>query len=91
LHVTEQNESSGYHRLPIPKGVFGEGSKITEEAAEFADALDQVNPVMALCELADLVGAIEGFLKKHHPTINIDDLITMADATRRAFESGQRS
>lgn len=86
-----KKQPTGYHRKAIPKGVFGEGSKVIEEAAEFADALDQVNPVMALCELSDLIGAIQGYLTKYHPSVTIDDLITMADATRRAFESGQRS
>ncbi len=31
----------GYHLREIPKGVYGEASKILEEAAEFGEALEQ--------------------------------------------------
>jgi hypothetical protein len=42
-----------------------------------------------LCELADLIGAIEAYtLNKHN--ITLDDVIKMKKATKRAFESGSR-
>lgn len=79
-----------YHKTRIPKGVIGEHSKITEECLEFMDAVNQDNQVLVLCELADLVGAVQAFLAKHHPTITLSDLETMAEATKSAFESGER-
>lgn len=84
------DEILGYHKAKIARGVYGEDSKIYEEVDEFADALDQNAQVMALVELADVIGAIEGWLEKHHPSITINDLVAMAAITRRAFETGKR-
>jgi N-acyl-D-aspartate/D-glutamate deacylase len=84
------DEILGYHKAKIARGVYGEDSKIYEEVDEFADALDQNAQVMALVELADVIGAIEGWLEKNHPSITINDLVAMAAITRRAFESGKR-
>lgn len=84
------DEISGYHKAKINRGVFGDDSKIYEEIDEFADALDQDVSIMALVELSDVIGAIEGWLEKNHPTITINDLIAMSAITRRAFESGHR-
>ncbi len=81
----------GYHIKDIEKGVLGEASKIREETEEFLDALDQESSVMALVELSDLIGAIHAYLRKHHPSIKIDDLIKMSDITARAFISGHRT
>lgn len=81
----------GYHLKPIPKGSYGEASKITEENLEFLDALKQKNPVMALVELSDQIGAIAGWLENNHPSISFDDLIVMNEATKRAFQNGHRS
>lgn len=80
----------GYHLTPIAKGVVGEASKVLEEAQEFIDAVDQGVSIMALVELADLVGAAESYLAKHHPTMTLDDLKSMSAVTRRAFENGKR-
>jgi gamma-glutamylcyclotransferase (GGCT)/AIG2-like uncharacterized protein YtfP len=80
-----------YHLKPIPKGVFGEASKIEEETLEFLDALKQNNDIMAIIELSDQIGAVRGWLAKHHPTITLDHLITMNDATTRSFVNGHRS
>jgi hypothetical protein len=79
---------AGYHIADIPRGQFGESSKIMEEAFEFNDAIMQGNPVMALCELSDLVGAIKGYLKNKHPSITFDHLIKMQEATSRVHEAG---
>lgn len=80
----------GYHKNAIARGVFGDDSKIYEEIDEFADALDQGVKVMALVELSDVIGAIKGYLAKHHPSITLDDLIAMAEVTERAFTAGAR-
>lgn len=79
----------GYHVRQIEKGVLGYHSKIKEEFEEFEDALEQGNPVMALVELSDMIGAIEEYALKHH-NITLDQLINMTRATQRAFKSGGR-
>lgn len=81
---------SGYHLREIKRGEFGEVSKITEEYDEFIESLEQKNPVMALVELSDLIGAIEGYTLRHHK-ITLDDLLALKNATKRAFESGHRT
>lgn len=80
----------GYHLTHIPRGQYGEASKIIEECMEFEDALDQNCKLMALVELSDLVGAIKGYLHFNHPTLSLKDLEDMAFVTKRAFESGDR-
>ena len=80
----------GYHKAKIPKGQLGEFSKIKEEVLELEDALDQNNHIMALVELSDLYGAIKLYLEKHHPSIKIEDLKEMNDATARSFMIGHR-
>ena len=82
--------SVGYHLEDIPKGIVGEPSKVLEETLEFMDAINQGVDLMALIELADLYGAMESYLQKHHPTISMDALKSMSDVTRRAFASGRR-
>lgn len=82
---------AGYHSKDIPKGKFGEASKIKEECLEFEDAIEQGNKVMALVELSDLLGAIEGYLKSEYDNkITLQDLKIMSDVTRRVFETGHR-
>lgn len=80
----------GYHVREIPRGEFGEISKIQEEWEEFIDSIGQGNHLMALMELSDLFGAIEAWLSQYHPSITIRDLLKMTDATRRAFLDGTR-
>jgi hypothetical protein len=82
---------AGYHLDEIPRGEFGELSKVYEEIAELADAEEQGAKLMLLQELSDVIGAIEGYLTKHHPSITLDDLIKMKAITTRAFESGART
>lgn len=80
----------GYHLREIKKGVLGESSKIAEELEELFDAEEQDAKLMALCELADLYGAINAYIDKHHPTITMADLAKMDALTRRAFKEGRR-
>ena len=80
----------GYHIDEIPRGTFGESSKILEEVLELIDAEKQGIRVMQLCELSDILGAIEGFLRAKFPGMSIEDLLAMENVTRRAFENGHR-
>lgn len=81
----------GYHLRAVKRGTLGDFSKIEEEVDELRESIEQCNPIMALLELSDLLGAMRAYLAKHHPTINLVDLMTMDNATRRAFASGQRT
>lgn len=83
--------SNGYHIANIPKGEYGEVSKIEEEIAELKDAASQGSKIMELVELSDIYGAIEGYLRKYHPGILMKDLKDMAGITRRAFQNGSRT
>jgi hypothetical protein len=80
----------GFHLNDITKGVVGEFSKIKEEFQEAEDAFEQGNKMLLLIELSDMVGAIERFLNKQIPGLQIEDLVAMAHATNRAFDSGIR-
>ncbi len=84
-------KQAGYHVKKIAPGQFGELSKIQEEIEEAFDAEEQGNKLMVLVELADIIGAIDGYLAlKFKNTLTVQDLVKMAEATRRAFENGHR-
>lgn len=78
----------GYHKREIQKGVIGELSKIKEEFDELIDAAEQNNKVLIICELTDLIGAIEEYAKKFNLTL--DDLKDFSDLTKSAFKEGKR-
>jgi phosphoribosyl-ATP pyrophosphohydrolase len=78
----------GYHRVEIEKGEIGEVSKITEEYQELIDAYMQSDKVMIVCELTDLIGAIEEYAKKFNLTL--EDLKKFSDKTKSAFLEGKR-
>lgn len=80
---------SGYHITPIPRGVYGQASKIEEEFLEFKDALLQSNKLMSLIELSDLIGAVEAYAENNGSSLS--DLLIMLEATKRAFNDGTRS
>lgn len=80
----------GYHLQKIAKGDLGEVSKIREELCELEDAMQQGVKIMALIELADMMGAVEAFLAKHFPGITMEDLSKMSTVTKRAFINGHR-
>jgi hypothetical protein len=79
----------GYHRNKIEKGTIGKPSKIREEFEEFIDAHEQGNPVMELVELSDIIGAIELYAS-HQYNISLEELIVMKNATKSAFQDGDR-
>ena len=80
---------AGYHNKSIKRGQFGEFSKIQEEFQELEDAIEQDAKIMALCEIADLYGAIEAFITKHY-NMTMDDVIKMNELTKQAFNDGTR-
>lgn len=86
----DQPDGPGYHLATIPRGEFGEVSKVIEEALELQDAMMQSCRVMALVEASDLLGALDGMLQKNFPGFNIMDLWAMTKVTQRAFENGHR-
>lgn len=81
---------AGYHIRNIQKGEIGELSKVFEEVEEALDAETQGSKVMVLVELSDMLGAIEAYLEKHHPGMQLTDLMIMSNITRRVFREGHR-
>ncbi len=79
----------GYHTREIEKGVFGEFSKVEEEWEELLDARLQDGKILELCELADLYGAIDGYVKAKF-NLSIEDVAKMSRMTTSAFEEGSR-
>jgi len=79
----------GYHKTEIPKGTLGEFSKIEEEFNELRDAHSQSNKVLEICELSDMLGAIEAYAAKWN--LSLADLEQMQKSTASAFNDGQRS
>lgn len=78
----------GYHKRTIEKGVIGEFSKIREEFEELTDAEEQKCKGLIICELCDLVGAIEEYAKKYN--MSLEDLKQFSDMTKSAFKEGLR-
>ena len=78
----------GYHISEIPKGVIGEFSKITEEYEELLDAHNQKDTILELCEITDLIGAIEEYLKNFN--ITLEDAIEFSNKTKQAFKENKR-
>lgn len=79
----------GYHLRTIPKAPFGTSAKVVEEALELVDAHKQAAKIMALCECADIVGAVRAYVDREGG--DFADIRRMADITSRAFASGRRS
>lgn len=78
----------GYHTREIKKGSLGETSKIREELEELEDAELQGIRILAICELADLYGALEA--KALNMGVTMQDLRQMSEATKSAFLDGSR-
>lgn len=79
----------GYHQSQIIKGVLGEYSKIREEFDELTDAINQNDSVLAICELTDLIGAIEAYSYPKY-NLTIEDLVKFSRKTKEAFKEGKR-
>jgi NTP pyrophosphatase (non-canonical NTP hydrolase) len=79
----------GYHINKIKKGVLGEFSKIQEEFEELSDAVQQEDKILQLCELSDLIGAIECFVESKL-FMSLDDLIRFSNKTKSAFKENKR-
>lgn len=79
----------GYHTRTIKKGELGEFSKVEEEIEELMDAAQQGVHPLIICELADLIGAIEAFAEKRY-NLSLDDLIKFKELTKSAFKEGKR-
>lgn len=79
----------GYHLREIEKGVLGEFSKIKEEFEELEDAFLQKDNILILCELSDLVGAIDLFVNKNY-NLQISDVLAFANKTKESFKEGKR-
>ncbi len=78
----------GYHKVEIEKGVLGEFSKIREEFEELSDAVNQGDNILILCELSDMYGAMEEYLKKWN--LNMNALEVFSNKTKSAFRDGKR-
>lgn len=78
----------GYHKIKIEKGEIGEFSKIREEFEELQDAVGQGDSLLTLCELSDLFGAMEAYIKRWNLTM--EDLKSFSDKTKEAFKEGSR-
>ena len=59
--VTPPHAEPGYHVKQIQRGIYGQISKIIEEAEELKDAAEQGVKLLVHQELADLYGAIDAF------------------------------
>jgi len=79
----------GYHTKPIKKGEMGAFSKVEEEIEELLDAAKQGVHSLIICEMSDLIGAIEAFAEKRY-NLSLYDLIKFKDLTKKAFENGTR-
>ena len=79
----------GYHKRQINRGVFGQTSKIREELEELEDAEAQGVAIMAMCELADLYGALQEKARLSFG-LSMDDLKKMNERTEEAFRDGSR-
>lgn len=78
-----------YHKNEIPKGVVGRFSKIQEEYLELEDAYQQGDKILQLCELSDLIGAIDLYTKTEF-NMSLSDLISFSNKTMEAFKENKR-
>ncbi len=67
---------SDWHLRTIPKGTYGELSKITEELEEALDSEERGQILMLMFELSDIIGAAGGVAAKYG--MKLDDLVTFS-------------
>lgn len=77
-----------YHINKIPRGNYGDISKVQEEVCEFIDAKEQNVRIMEMLELSDIYGALEAVANTYNLTM--EDLKAMSDRTKESFNSGER-
>lgn len=76
---------SKFHKnKQIPKGKIGEFSKIEEEFEELKDAIEQGDKVLTICELTDLIGAID-FYASNYYNLSLNDLRMFSDKRKLTF------
>lgn len=76
---------SNFHKnKQISKGKIGEFSKIQEEFEELKDAIEQGDRVLTICELTDLIGAIE-FYASNNFNLALSDLKAFSDKRKQTF------
>lgn len=80
--------SFGYHLREIPRSPHGTVGKVVEEALELADAQNQEVRIMSLCECADVVSALRGYLRANNE--NWEQVLKMSEITDRVFACGDR-
>ena len=79
----------GYHKRVIEKGKLGNFSKIREEYEELLDAFEQKDKILQLCEMSDLIGAIEAYASEKF-NISLEDIISFSEKTKKAFKEKKR-
>jgi hypothetical protein len=79
----------GYHKKEITKGLIGEFSKIKEEFLELEDSFEENDKILQICELTDLIGAIEEYSNNKF-NISLEDLIIFSNKTKSAFKENKR-
>lgn len=60
--MSKQSWQGPFHQRTIPRGVYGQPSKVWEEYWEAVDAFEQQQTLMLLVELADILGALQGYV-----------------------------
>lgn len=86
----QRDPRPAYHEVHLPRHRHGEAGKILEEALELLDAERQGVKIMSLCEAADVVSALRGYVAERHPGVAFDDVLAMSAVTDRAFAVGRR-
>lgn len=74
------------HLTEIIKGEYGKVSKIREELSELDDAIAQNSRILAIIELSDLYGALEGVIEGMGMTM--EDLKTFSDIVKKDKQNG---
>ncbi len=78
-----------YHKKEITRGQVGYFSKIKEEFQELEDAFEQGDKILQICELTDLIGAIELYAENKF-NLSLQDLINFSEKTKSAFREKKR-
>lgn len=78
----------GFHNRTIPKGVYGQLSKVREELEEAEDSEEQNQPLMLQIELSDMLGAIRGVCETHN--WDFDSLLRFSELRSRVAK-GEKS